>query len=320
MIYFDNNLLHRMSKDNALDISNIKDYTLVNDIPLDNIDFNWSSLLSCIGENSLFESLKFDPEKKIFNVIISTLALNPQKEILLRLYDQIFVEFLTLIKSLPQVNANFLLEKISASESKGHAFFNKPLQHYKSRLADHTRQAMHDLVLYLAWDQVCNYIANIFDFNSTEFKIKESLQVFLDALTESFRHIFNQGKIVPSFFRLSEAVYSFQMRDENLQGYSESEWSTLSQSSKALKPKEMLANAMYIDATITEQKKIESENTILFFTLDSPEVVDSTLQLARYVNEKIALDTCCWSFSFHPAQIVCLTEKDAALQITGVIQ
>lgn len=264
------------------------------------IVFGWPSLLEYLELGSLFEMLpKFDAENKLFSFLLSALAVDFDKELLIRIYDQIFVENLTQIKALPQIQPAFLLKLIQLKIQTAPKPFLLPLDYYEKLFKENPSHAIHDLVLYLAWDRVCVHLAILFDQSLTN---PQGLEVLKECLIESFQHITKQGKTTPGFFRLVEALYAYEMREENLQKHSESEWMTLCQSSRALIPREDLSDLYYIDAAFIDMQ--DNSTKLRMLTIKTPDKVHSGISLARLMIEKLKREIPGWQYTLCPVEIV----------------
>lgn len=264
--------------------------------------FDWSSLLECLDlGSSLFQTFPpFNSQNSLFSLIISATSLSVEKDFFIRLYDQIFIECLTQVRAIPQIQLEYLLKEI---REKKDSVLEQSLSIYEKYLIEDPYKAMHDLTLYLAWDRVCVYVSIIF-----EQPIKDSnglilIDVFKECLIESFGHIKADGKTNPSFFRLSEALYAYYLREEKLQIHTEREWLILCQSSLGLKPREFLLDLAYIDSTIKASDCIYSEE-VKVFTSESRKVVESRLNLVDWVIQKLESEMVHLSYRRSPLEIV----------------
>jgi hypothetical protein len=322
--FIDNKLLRKLQKDEAESKKNILlDLSVQADLLADGqqlqLVFGWPSLLEFIGLGNLFENFPtFNDQNKLFNLILSTLATELDKDILIYLYDQIFVECLIHVKALPQIDSHFLLDQIqkkreSSLTSYANELFSSPLDHYEKLLIENSSHAMHALILYLAWDRVCVNLAIVFE-SVTSSRSRNGLEILKECLIESFQHITAQGRTTLSFFRMLETLYAFQMRPENFSIYTDAEWLTLCQSSRALKSREEFSDVFYIDATIIDRqdvKKANKERELLnVFTMDSIEKVKASFLLARYMLDKLKLEIPGWAYTLSPVKIVYLQESE----------
>lgn len=272
----------------------------------------WSSLLEYLGLGTVFESFQaLDEHNKIFCSVIEVLKLDSEKEIVIYLYDQIFVECLTQIKALQQIQMPFLLEKIQKKRNNPLFSINDPfavaLDDYEKRIKENPQDTFHDLILYLAWDRVCVYLAAIFD-HPTVF-ICHGLETLKECLIESFMHITKEGKTSPGFFRLVEALYAYDMKEENLQHYTETEWQILCEGSKGLKPRELLPDSCYIDSAITNSK-ISAQTALIAFCMESSDKIKAMLALSDYMLSKLKNQIPDWPSAFRAREIVCLKENE----------
>lgn len=292
------------------------------------LSFGWPSLLECLGLGSLFENLSPFNQSKLFDLLTSHLILNSEKNLLIHLYDQIFVECLTAIKALPEIHSSFLIERIQDKRkaflsSEAHELFALPLDRYEKLLKEHPSHAMHDLILYLAWDRVCVNLALVFECDILKAESRNGLEILRECLLESFQHITAHGRTAPGFFRLIETLYAYQMREENLQTYTDSDWLMLCQSACVLKPREKLSDVFYIDAAIIhhqELKKFANKNEILtILTLDTPDKVKPGLAYARFMLEKLKLEASEWPYTLRPVQVFCLKPSENSLSLEAII-
>lgn len=259
------------------------------------VELSWPSFLECLNIRSVFENFpKCNEENKLFAFIKDILAAGCEKELYYRLYDQVFVECLTQVKSLEQVNATYLLEQIQKKKSF------QGLEQYKKKLEEHPYDTLHDLTLYLAWDRVTVFFASLFD-TALDVKDQEGLYLFKECLVESFQHITMQGKTIPSFFRLIEALYAYYLRDENLQTHTESEWLALCQGSCTLESREELIDVPYIDIKSLEDK---------IFTLDSPDKVKARIALAHCIIEKLKKEDLNCQYILNAAEVVSIEDDN----------
>ncbi|MES2200271.1 MAG: hypothetical protein V4489_08915, partial [Chlamydiota bacterium] len=264
--------------------------------------FSWTSLLEYIGLGTLFETFpKFDEKSPLFSCLTSHLDL--QSDIIVELYDQIFIECLTQIKSIPEINPVFLLQQIRKKKSP---LFNSALSHYDELLTKNPYNAIHDLILYLSFDRVCVYVTALFEHMPSQIK---RLEILKECLIESFIHITKDGRTSPGFFRLTEALYAYRMREEHLQSYSDPEWLILCQSVSALKSREALMDVFYIDYALNE----ENEPSIVF-TMDSPDIVKSRLNLVKYILEVHNL-----KYALLPPEIFHVKEYESSVMTSRIL-
>lgn len=293
------------------------------------VRLSWTSFLKFIGLNSLFDNFpKFDDKNKLFDFIKSTIVSSElKKDVLIRLYDQVFVECLTNIKAIPEINAVFLIDQIKEKRKSllrhQHGINFSDLDRFEKKLAEDTSKTIHDLTLYLAWDRVCVNLAIVFEYFSTDVKIS-ALAVLKDCLIESFEHIASQGKTAPGLFRFIEALFAFEMREENLQTHSDPEWLILCQSARALKPRDDLIEIFYIDEAITEFQNFiqfgEERKLLMGYTMDSPEVIKASLALTNLLIEKIKLQISGLKFTLSPIEVVCIKEREGHLEVNEIIR
>lgn len=268
----------------------------------------WPSFLEYLGFGSIFENYpKDEKQEKIFSSVIEALQLDPDKEVIHYLYDQIFVECLTQIKKLPQVNPTILIDQIYAKRAQClypgiEDPFEPILYHYERKLTSTPYEAIHDLTLNLAWDRVCVYLIGVFDH--TALHTRNGLQILKECLIESFIHIKLQGKTSPGFIRLVEALFAFHMKEENLENHTEKEWQVLCKGVETLQSREKFPDASYIDLGIGLEGQTEKKFHV--FTLESLDKAEARLALANLMIEKIKREDPEWKFSLHPFEVTSL--------------
>ena len=316
-IFLDNTLIRKIIAGGAESFSEMfHTVDFLKDPQESHVIFGWPSLLEWLDLESLFEVFpKFDPQNPLFALVMSTLIERPEKEFLILLYDQIFVECLTQVKALPPIDAAFLLHQIQEKRKclnpSIEKIFSLSLDRYEKLLKENPSYFMHDLILYLAWDHVCINLAMLFEYPVPHLNIQKHLATFKECLEESFQHITAHGRTAPSFFRMIETLYAYQMREENFETHTESDWLILCQGSKALKSREKLSDAFYIDAAIINEQQLQqsSKEVLKVLTLDSFEKVQACLSLTNYMITKLKLEAPGWHYTLSPVEIVCL-QKD----------
>lgn len=287
------------------------------------INLKWPSLLEIIDEGALFENIsKIDQNNPFVTTLVSYLLSGLEKDLVIRCYDELFTECLVQIKSLPQMDPVFLFNQIQQKRQsfsqQVQELLSADLDYYESALRDHTAYTMHDLILYLAWDRMCVYLTVIFDHPSSDPHFRQGIAILKECLIESFQHITGQGRTIPSFFRLMEALYAYDMRDENLQSYNEEDWLVLCQASSSLKPREALADVFYIDASLIHDQQKKEKNSSLFFTSASSETVKATLALAHLMLKRLREEVPDWSYMLSSTEVVYLKQKEDGLTIDAM--
>lgn len=276
------------------------------------ISFRWPSLLEYLGLGSLFSTLPiFDQSQPMFTACIETLSSNEEKEVIFYVFDHLFAEHLNQIKALRQINASFLLHAIEERRAKAEKFISSTLLNYEKAFKENASHAMHDLILYLAWDRMCVWMGHLFNYQSTDSKFLKAITVLKECLVESYQHISRQGRTAPSFYRMLEALFFYQMREENIQKHTDEEWTLLSQSFPILKGQNELIDFFYIDDAMTSgsHSKKNPENSICYLTLDSSDRVNSRLALAQYMVSKLKEEIVDWDYVLQPQQILHLCLK-----------
>lgn len=319
MNFFIDNALIRKVNENKDNLLFIKETCLRTSMVQENekwgVCLTWPSFLEYCQLGALYSSVSiFGDQNKFSDLIIETLSSKFDKELLFALFDQIFVECLTQVKDLSVVQQPFLLNQIKKKRdgfsSTEKELFEFSLNHFENSLIAQPYQTLHDLILYLAWDRVCFNLSIVFENQSTNIDFINGVKTLKDCLVESFLHIFSEGKTSPSFFSLIEALYSFHMREEYIQSYSEPDWMVLCQSSQALRLRDHLPGVPYVDEALKNQ-------SLKVLTLDSIEKINATQILAKYVIKLLEKETG-WSGHLSGRRILSFYERDSKLSFDAV--
>lgn len=286
------------------------------------IVFGWPSFLEYIGAASVFKDFPgFDARNSLFNFSISTLSQEVSRDSLYRLYDQIFAECLTQVSAFPELNQIYLIYQIQDKRKYlDQGMFSKTLSYYEKVLKEDPYNTLHDLTLYLAWDRMCVYLGTLFDYHEHALN-KEGLAIMRECLLESFQHISDQGRTKPGFFRLLEALYAYEMREENLQGHSEDDWKILSKSGTILRSRKEILDVYYIDAAIRryeESHKPEEAieiNPICVMTTDSIDYIHAVLAFAHLTLKKLRMEIPEWNYVLKNIMIFYVTENHDKVSI-----
>ncbi len=274
--------------------------------------FGWSSLLEYVGLGQILSHFPpFDETKVLFKATVAALCEVDNPEDLFYIYDSLFTEILKQVKSLPEMDAAFLLGKIEERKRKLSFWemekaLSPALAAYEKALKERAADAMHDLVLYLAWDRMCISMARLFDYQSSDPRFLQNIRKLRWCLIESYQHIASQGKTSPSFYRLIEALFYYQMREEHLPLHPEEDWQLLTQSFPVLKSTGELIDVFYIDHAIQPGPLTE---TSCHLTVESPEMVQSRLALAHYMVGQLREEFPQWGFALRETQIIHLPSE-----------
>lgn len=274
------------------------------------LSFRWPSLLEYLDLGSVLSNLPaFKLGEPLFDACIVTLCANEDVEVLLHFYDRLFTECLNQIVALDQLNPSFLLQTIKVQRQKItfleiKALLSPILDTYEMLFSERTSHTRHDLVLYLAWDRLCVWMARLFDHQSTDPKFLKGIRVLKECLIESYQHITQQGRTKPSLYRMLEAFVFYQMREENLETLTDSQWQVLSQSFQTLKEQDVLADYFYIDDGALTRDLNGEENSTCYLTLDSPKRVQARLALAHYMTHHLKAEVPNWAYALQPQNIV----------------
>lgn len=278
------------------------------------LSFSWPSLLEYLELDQLLSKLpSFDKTQRLFIATVKALCEVDNPEDLFYIYDSLFTEMLKQVKSLPEIDPLFLLERIEEKKSKlsfweMNQILSPALAAQEKALRENTQNAMHDLVLYLGWDRMCICMGRLFDYQSTDPLFLQNLKKLKWCLIESYQHIAGQGRTSPSFYRLIEALFYYQMREEHLQLHPEADWELLSQSFAVLKKPNELVDCFYIDHAIVTDSE-ESDSAGCHLTLDPPEIVQQRLALAHYMINQLKEEIPRWNYSLRPGSIIHLEDS-----------
>ncbi len=327
-IFIDNTLLQKITENkNTLNSLTLicQEAKIIDENQKLHFLLNWPSFLEYLNLGNLFEfSPKFGDQNKFFDFAVSTLSLSVDKEIIFHLFDQIFAECLTQIRALPQIQQAFLINQIQKKRHESclaeKEMFAFSLNRLEKFLVNDPYNTLHDLILYLAWDRVCIHLAFIFEYATENINFINGVRVLKDCLIESFQHILAQAKTLPGFFRLMEALYAYQMREENLQNYHESDWLILCQGAQALRQSERVVNIPYIDEAIKENPRFpySINEPLKAFTMDPMDKIHAGLSLAGYM-DRLLENECLRSTHLKKMEIVNFKEVDSGLSLSIVL-
>ncbi len=265
----------------------------------DTLVLSYAALFEYLDLGSLFESFpKLDEDHKLFSLFKTILESDQKNDLLIHFYDQLFTECLTYVKALPQMDPAFLIEQIQKKKDPS-------LDLYEQALTNNPYPIIHGLILHLAWDRMCVYIASLFDRDFSD------LRILKECLVESFDHITAQGKTVPGLFRFIEALYSYYLKKENLQIHTSEEWEILSKGSAILEPRETFVSVPYMDGVNAECRKV--------LTLDSLDKVKIGMALATVIFEKLKKEDPNWAYTLSPAQVFCLKKDGNGFKIESTL-
>jgi hypothetical protein len=282
----------------------------------------WPALLEYLDFEPVFENFpKLNKQNKIFSAVIEVLKMDSDKEVVVYLYDQIFVECLREVKMLKQVDPKVLLDQIRFKHDyslfQGYEDpFSRTITYYERRLIQEPQNIIHDLILYLAWDRACIYLAAL--FNEISLQLKNGLEILRECLIESFQHITENGKTIPSLFRFVESLYAYMMKEENFQKYTESEWEILCKSPIALPSTDDLPHASYIDAGLSYGKQLDPF-ILKFLTFEDAEIIKARLTISEFTLSRLQKEIQGWQYVLRPCEIACLKEENNRLIVDSII-
>lgn len=268
----------------------------------------WPSLLEFLDCGDLAKSFPaFTAADPLYQEVVAAVESKTHAEYLEHLFDQVFVKCLNWVRSKPEIHPTFLANAIrERSGSAVSKVFSKSIEHYEKLFLDHPYQAIHDLTLYLAWDRVCVDLAIIFEYDSVSEHVAEGLALLRECLIESFQHITAQKKTVPGFFRMVEALYAYQMRQERLQTYSDADWQTLCESSQSLRPRDQFVDIPYIDGALFDSSSAHLPLSAKALTTNSWDRVSKSIALARYMIGVLKSEDVDWHQDLQAIEVICL--------------
>jgi hypothetical protein len=269
---------------------------------------SWSSLLVFLEKEQLFEQLPPFEDTKLFTATVETLGKEMSEENLFYIYDSLFADILNKVRNCPEVNPSYLLHEIEKRKKrkipeKLELLIQPALEAKEQFLRESPAHAMHGLILYLSWDRMCIAISKLFDTQSTNPHFLKNLKVLKSCLIESFLHIFKEGRVVPSLYRLVEALFFYQMREEQLQLHTEKEWEILKGSFSVLKGEKELVDTSYIDQALFGPPH-KGQERLCHWTPEAPETVQRRMSLVQYVIELLKNETPDWGLELVPCTFV----------------
>lgn len=281
--YIDNQLIRKVMSQ--------KDHEILQG--LSSFRFGWPSLFEYLDLGNVLQTFPVFHQSKLFDFLIHTLSLKQEKELIIHLYDQLFVECLVQVKGLSQIDSKFLVSQIQQKKNDAPLVFIEAADYYKNALFENGSNTIHDLTLYLAWDRCCVYLAQVFEYNQATGFFINNLQILKECLIESFQHISAKGRTTPSFFRLVEALYALKMRDEHLQTYTDAEWRILSQGALALKPRDEFCDLFFVDFALGQNVGASKMLTASF-----REKIEAALALTRFMINHLQEESYNWKHTF----------------------
>lgn len=275
----------------------------------------WPTFLGYLTlESVLTELPPFEPTQQLFQACLTALSTYEEEATIYEMYDRLFTENLRQIQALPAINAEYLLQAIKERktllvEEKDIILLNA-LDDYEIKLSKSPSLTMHELILYLAWEQICLQMAVLFDYQSRNAKFIQGLDILKGCLLESYSHITQQEKIPLSIYRLFEAFFFIQMREENLQLHSDAEWAILNKSFKAIKTPDEVADVSYIDNGVVYTESLQPGKTPseCYLTLIPETTLGIRLSFAQFMMKKIQAEFPQWNYSLQEKEVKSLSE------------
>ena len=272
--------------------------------------FRWPSLLEYLELGEVLTNLPpFVQGQPLFQATITTLYETEENEVLFYIYDTLFTQNLNQIMALPQINASYLVQKIQERRRCENRALSRTLAAHEAEFVQNASGTMHDLILYLAWDRMCVCMANLFNHQSADPTFLRNLDILKNCLIESYLHIAKQRKTSPSIYRMIEALFFYQMREENLPKHTDAEWTLLGKSFKTFKSQDELVDYFYIDHAVIAENELSLEKGSLeaVLTLDEPDMVRCRLTLAQYMIGKLKAQVSNWDFVLRPKEVIYLS-------------
>lgn len=292
------------------------------------LQLGWSNLFALLGEADPFKDFPaFDQDQDLFRYAESVLTGPFKEESIYELFDRLFMECLTEVKNLFFMKPNWFSEKISEIKKgmapEDFALLSGSLGRIEGMFLFYPQPTMHDLTLFLAWDRICVHSAILFELPHNSQDFLEGINCLKNCLIESFQHITYQGKTIPSYFRLVEAVYAWLMREENLPSHAEEEWNILCQGVQGLRSRGGLPDVYYIDAALLSKKQAvelvgQAVGSLKSLSLSSAEEVKAVIKLAKMISDRIGKQEASWSFGFCPIDVFCLQKGPDHWAVTKV--
>lgn len=259
------------------------------------IIFNWTTFFHYLELDSIFETFpKFDSTNPLFVSYVEALSTPTEQNALYDLYDHLFKECLIQVKTLEQIEPTFLIERIQSAKERSVEPFREVLEQLETSFLHDPQNMMHSLILYLSWDRFCICLARLFDYQTEDKVFLANLEVFKDCVIESFHHIKQHGRTSPSFVRLMEALFFYEMREEKLQRHQDEDWKTLNHGFSLFNAPEKLADVPYMSVGVPGQEEFE------YLTTASSEKIQADLALTDYFIRRVQADFPDWSFGRSP--------------------
>lgn len=260
------------------------DSKLFDAAPNEDIVFSWTTLFHYLNLESIFDAFpKFDSTS-----CLEALSAPADTTAIYDLYDNLFKECLIQVKTLEQVDPDFLIEKIRIAKENAPESFRKVLEQFEFSFIHDPQNTMHSLTLYLSWDRFCICLARIFDHQTTNPIFLSHLEILKDCVIESFHHIKQHGRTTPSFVRLMEALFFYEMREERLQTHSEEDWKILNHGFSIFNAPEKLSDFPHTN--------VGSAPEMGYFTSASKEKIQGDLALTDYFIRRAREQFPEWSF------------------------
>lgn len=254
--------------------------------PANPVILKWPTLLKYLNldVHTLFTTLPFEESQPLFQTALATLINHEKKEDLFEFYDLLFAEILTGVKNLPELQPQVLIQALK--ESKVESSFEMTLHTYERALIEDPAKTLHDLTLYLGWEHMCVCLSRLFDYQSQDTQFIAALQILKECLIESYQHIMHQGRTTPSIYRLFEALFFYEMREERIDTHLVEEWTILAQSFPLIKDQQSPADCFYIDGAVVSVGKMDASSEC-YITLDSAHQIETRWSFALCIMNKI---------------------------------
>ena len=249
---------------------------------------NWSSFWGSLEKEELIQEFSFcERGDALFQATITSLLEIQEESDLFYLYDSLFSSCLQKVYSLPWLQlGSFIQEIVDQKKKKKGTWEENLLESYEKAFRTEGPSKIHDFILSFAWDRFCLLSATLFDFPSQERRFLKNLAKFRDCLIDSYHHIRDQRKSSPSFFRLVNALFYYEVREERIDLHQPQEWEILTQSFPLLLSDDEISSCSYIDFFMQEGKG----EKVQILTVDSLEVVQRKKALSSLFLQKIGIE------------------------------
>ncbi len=269
----------------------------------DTVVFRWPSLFTYLKINPLKDFSEFDETSPIFQTCLSSLHVCEEKEHLQHIYDTLFIEIISQIKSLAGMNASYFLHKIDECKNKK-KMITDALSPFKMAFLNDTSKTMHDLILYLSFDKMCLCLSKFFDYQTTNKTFISALKILKECIIESYQHITSDGKCFLSFYRLIESLFFYELREENLQKHREEYWKILNQSFSIIEPEVEFPDFFYIDDALKPIQAPSQLSSVCYLVTEPLTKVQTRLKFANQMLNQLKIEIPSFQYILKEVEII----------------